>query len=259
MLRSINSLLGYAIRATDGDLGRVDDFYFDDQTWTIRYLVVETGNWLSGRKVLLSPVALHEADWASATFSVNLSREQVRDSPPTDTAKSVSRQHEAQLLGHYDWPMYWGSGLSNGGMYGATPVGPLVYEKPEVTAEEPAPDRPEDPHLRSMQSVAGYAVHARDGDLGHVEDYIIEDASWILRFLVVATSNWLAGRRVLISPHWIKSVEWGEGRVTVDLSREEIKDSPEFDSTEPVSADYEGKLHDYYGRPSAPNSPPEAQ
>ena len=250
MLRNVNSLVGYAIRATDGDLGKVDEFYFDDQTWTIRYIVVETGNWLSGRKVLLSPVALGEPDWKSETFGANLTMEQVRSSPDLDTAKPVSRQHEMALLGHYDWPMYWGSGLSTGGMYGAAPLGPLMYEKPDAKDDALGPESDDDPRLRSTRSVAGYHIHAADGDLGQVQDYIIDDETWHLRFLVVNTGTWLPGRSVLISPHWIKSVEWGESKVIVDLSREEIKGSPEFDPQQPVSADYEGKLHDYYGRPS---------
>ena len=124
MLRNVNSLVGYAIRATDGDLGKVHEFYFDDQTWTIRYLVVETGTWLSGRQVLLSPAALGEPDWTSRTFAAGLTVAQVRDSPDIDTAKPVSRQHEMDLAGHYAWPMYWGSGFSAGGMYGNAPAGP---------------------------------------------------------------------------------------------------------------------------------------
>lgn len=250
MLRNVNSLVGYAIRATDGDLGKVDEFYFDDQTWTIRYLVAETGTWLSGRKVLLSPAALGEPDWKSETFGANLTMEQVRSSPDLDTAKTVSRQHEVDLSGHYAWPLYWGSELSTGGVFGTVPLGPLGYEKPEAKDLASDPDRHDDPHLRSTRSVAGHHLHATDGDLGQVEDYIIDDETWRVRFLVVNTGSWLPGRSVLISPHWITSVEWGESKVIVDLSREAIKGSPQFDPLQPVSVDYEGNLHDYYGRPA---------
>ena len=248
MLRNVNSLVGYAIRATDGDLWKVDEFYFDDQTWTIRYIVVETGTWLSGRKVLLSPVALGEHDWESRTFGANLTMEQVRNSPDIDTAKPVSRQHEVDLSWYYAWPMYWGSGFSMGGMYGTAPLGPLIYEKTDTKDDASAPESHDDPHLRSTRSVAGCHIDATDGEIGHVEDYIIDDQSWMLRFLVVDTGNWLPGRRVLMSPHWIRRVEWGESKVIVDLSREAIERSPEFGPLQPVSADYEGKLHDYYGR-----------
>lgn len=250
MLRNVNSLIGYGIRATDGDLGKVDEFYFDDQTWTIRYLVVETGTWLAGRKVLLSPVALGEPDWKSRTFGANLTIEQVLNGPELDTAKTVSRQHEMDLSEHYAWPMYWGSELSTGGVFGTVPLGPLSYEQPEAKTQAAGPQGPDDPHLRGTRSVAGHHVSATDGDLGQVEDYIIDDETWRVHFLVVNTGSWLPGRSVLISPHWIKSVEWGESKVIVDLSREEIKGSPGFEPSQPVSVDYEGKLHDYYGRPA---------
>lgn len=251
MLRNVKGLVGYAIRATDGDLGQVEECYFDDETWTVRYLVVETGTWLSGRKVLVSPTALGESDWQSRTLHTNLTTEQVRDSPDLDTAKPVSRQHETQLSGHYAWPMYWGSGFSAGGMYGTAPLGPLVDGVAEVGADGPLPESDDDPHLRSTAAITGCHVHATDGDLGHVADYIVDDESWELRFLVVETGHWLPGRSVLISPHWIESVEWGEGKVVVNLTRDEIKGSPEYDPLQPVSIDHEGKLRDYYGVPTS--------
>lgn len=249
MLRNVRSLVGYAIRATDGDLGRVDEFYFEDHTWTIRYLVVETGNWLSGRKVLLSPVALGEADLESRTFDANLTMQQVRESPDIDTARPISRQHEVDLHGHYAWQMYSGSGLSTGGML--TPaVSPVMFEPAEAGEDIPAQTEQDDPHLRSTRAVASYHIHATDGDLGRVADYIIDDETWQVRFLVVETGNWLSGRSVLIAPHWIKSVEWGESKVIIDLSREEIKSSPAYAPAHPVNCEYETLLHDHYGVPS---------
>ena len=252
MLRSVNSLVGYAIRATDGDLGNVAEFYFDDQTWTVRYLVVETGTWLSGRQVLLSPVALGQPDWESRTFGADLTIAQVRDSPDIDTAQSVSRQHEMALSGYYAWPMYWGSQYSTGATYGATASGPQIYLKTEPEEDAAAPASHGDLHLRSTRSVTGYHIEAADGAIGHVEDFITDDQSWALRFLIGDTHNWLpGGRKVLIAPQWIKSVEWDGGKVLVDLSRAAIAGSPEFDPQQPVSVDYEGQLHDYYGRPSS--------
>jgi uncharacterized protein YrrD len=253
MLRSLNSLVGYAIRATDGDLGKVDEFYFDDQTWTIRYVVVETGNWLAGRKVLLSPVALEEPDFESRTFGASLTTEQVRLSPDLDTDKPISRQHETKLSAHYSWP-YWGSGFSYSGTYGNAMVGPFTYDATAVEDDGSASEGRDDPNLRSTRAVAGYHIHATDGAVGHVEDYIVDDESWILQFLVVDTANWLPGRKVLISPHWISNVDWDKSEVIVDLSREGVKGSPEFDPLQPVSADYAGQLHDYYGRPSPPET-----
>lgn len=248
MLRSVNSLIGYTIRASDGDLGKVIEFFFDDETWAIRYLVVKTAGWLSGRKVLVSPVALGEADWESRALRVSLTMAQVRASPEIDTEIPISRQYERRLYGHYRWPVYWGSGVATGGMFmPSSPV--LSFEATAPTEEAPAEPEGEQFHLRSTHSVAGYHVAAIDGDIGHVEDYIIDDQSWLVRFLVVDTRNWLPGRRVLIAPQWVKRVAGRVAEVTVDLSREAIKGSPEFDPTQPVNLDYEGRLHDYYGRP----------
>lgn len=234
MQHRLHDMIGYAIRATDGDLGKVNEFYFDDITWTIRYMVVETGNWLSGRKVLISLVALGKPAWESRTFSVNLTRAQVRNSPDIDAERPVYRQHEAELHEYYQWPLYWEGGY--GGTFGITPF-PL-YKDPLVQ-ETSASERHDDPHLRSTRHVTGYHIHATNGEIGHVEDFIIDDANWVLRFLVVDTGNWLPGRKVLISPEWIKDVNWATTSVYLNRSREAVKDSPEFDSKS-GRHDYEG-------------------
>ncbi|MEN6546883.1 MAG: BON domain-containing protein, partial [Armatimonadia bacterium] len=207
--------------------------------------------WLSGRKVLLSPVALGEPDWESRTFSANLTIAQVRDSPDVNTAGPISRQHEMDLSGYYAWPMYWGSQYSSGTKYGTAPFGPQMYIKTESQDEGSTPESHGDPQLRSTGRITDDHVEATDGAIGHVEDCIIDDQSWMVRFLVVETHNWLpGGRRVLIAPESIMSVEWDESKVIVGLSQEAIAGSPEFDPRQPVAADYEGQLHDYYGRPS---------
>ena len=245
MRRSLNDLVGYTIRANDGDIGKVHEFYFDDQSWTIRYVVVDTGGWLSGRKVLISPVAFDRPDWETCTFPVNLTKEQVRNSPSIDTDKPVSRQHEAELHGYYGWPVYWAGGALFGGVQ-ASPL--LVMET--VREDEASPEEPDsDTHLRSTSQVTGNHIEATDGEIGHVEDFVVDDETWAIRYLLVDTRNWLAGRKVLVSLRWIKRVSWAESKVFVDLTRDAIKNSPEFDPDKPVTLDYEGKLHDYYGRP----------
>jgi len=245
MRRSLNDLVGYTIRANDGDIGKVAEFYFDDQGWTIRYVVVDTGGWLSGRKVLISPVAFGRPDWESHAFPVNLTKEQVRNSPSIDTDKPVSRQHETELHQYYGWPVYWGSGLVFGGVQ-ASPL--LVMET--VQEDEASPEEPEgNTHLRSTSQVAGNHIEATDGEIGHVEDFVVDDETWAIRYLLVDTRNWLPGKHVLVSPRWSKPVNWAESRVFVDLTRDAIKNSPEFDPRKPVTLDYEGELHDYYGRP----------
>ena len=245
MRRSLNDLVGYTIRANDGDIGTVSEFYFDDNGWTIRYLVVDTGGWLSGRKVLISPVALGSPDWESRTFPVNLTKEQVQNSPSIDIDKPISRQHETELHGYYGWPVYWGGGSGFGGVQ-ASPLFVMETTNEDETAPE---DAEGDTHLRSTSQVTGNHIEATDGEIGHLESFMVDDETWAILYLLVDTRDWLPGKRILVSPRWIKRVSWPTSRVLVDLTRDAIRNSPEFDPQKPVTLDYEGKLHDYYGRP----------
>jgi len=248
MLRNINSLLGHRIHATDGELGKVYEFWFDDRTWDIRYMVVETGGWLSGRKVLIAPAALRTPDRMEKSIPVALTREQVRNSPDIDTEKTVTRQHELELFRHYAWPHYWGEGFYAGGMSGGLLFPPARGEK-ENRDEDAARETREETHLQSARAVSGYRFHAADGPIGHLEDYIVDDVKWIIRYLVADTGTWLPGRKVLVSPHWIEGVDWGTSEIFTDLTREAIRKSPEFNPSHPVSEDYESALYDHYGRP----------
>jgi hypothetical protein len=241
---SISSIIGFEIRASDGDLGQVDEFYFDDANWIIRYMIVETGDWLSGRKVLISPVAFGKLDPESRMIAVNLTSAQVSGSPDIDTQRPIHRQQEVALHEHYQWP--WRGGY--GGVFGLTPL-PLSFDDVPVRPKVSEPGHRDDPHLRSSRQVSGYRIHAIDGEIGHVADFIVEDESWAIRFLVVDTGNWLPGKKVLLSPHWINRVEWADGSVHFDLTRESIKDSPEFDPARTVYRDYEACLCGHYGRP----------
>jgi len=243
MQPTISSLIGRAIKATDGDLGKVDEFYFDDQTWTIRYIIVETGNWLSGRKVLISPVAFGKPELESRTFSVNLTRAQVRNSPNIETQKPIYRQHEIELHKHYQWP--WRGGY--GGTFGTTPLS-LSADDALLEQQESASGHREDPYLHSTRQVTGYHIHATDGQIGHVEDFIVDDENWEIRFLVADTRNWLPGKKVILSPRWIKRVQWADSSVHFDLTRESVKNSLEFDATKPISREYEAFLLDHFGQ-----------
>ena len=245
MQRSVNSLVGYIISAKDGNIGKVSEFYFDDHTWTIRYLVVETGSWLSERKVLIPHSALGLTDWMSETFQVNLSMEQVRNSPVTETKKTVSRQHEIELYNHYGLPVYWGN-VFNDGNIGMIPFPSLVNNIGFEKEKDHQIKLKGNSHLRSTKSVEGYHIHSIDGEIGHVKDYIVDDRKWNLSFLVVDTHNWLPGKKVLVSPHWIKRIEWDEEKVYVNLSQEFIKHSPEFDSDKQINDKYERELFNYY-------------
>lgn len=244
MQYGMSRMIGCTIRATDGNLGIVDEFYFDDKTWMIRYIVVETGNWLSGRKVLISPLVFGKPDLESSTIAVTLTCAQVGNSPDIDTERPICRQHEVELNEHYQWP----SPSGYGGSFGNIPL-PLSAREASAEQESSTPGHPDDPHLRSTRQVTGYHIHATDGEIGHVEDFILDDDSWTIRFLVVDTGNWLPGKKVLLSPQWIDRVEWADSSVHFDLTRESVKNSPEFDPSKPVNRDYEAYLYDHYERP----------
>lgn len=240
MRRSISRLQGCSVHARDGELGTVDDFYFDDEAWSIRYMVVNTGGWLSGREVLISTAALKKPRWKSRAFPVELTKRQVKDSPGVDTYRPVSRQHEDELNAYYGWPVYWGSPLMGVGL--TMPLAPPVALEGKRTRRR----REENIHLRSTQQVTGYYIKARDGEIGHVQDFIVDDADWSIRFIVVNTRNWLPGKQVLISPHWIRSVNWRESVVSVRLSRADIINSPVYDPSQPVSIGYQSRLLRHY-------------
>jgi sporulation protein YlmC with PRC-barrel domain len=245
MKHNVNSLVGYTISATDGELGRVNEFYFDDKTWSIRYMVVDTGGWLSGRRVLIPHSALGLTDWETKTFKVNLTMEQVRNAPDVDTQKTVTRQHEIDLFSHYGLPVYWGDIFIDGtiGMVPLPEVGEIKIDDGALKV----PDKPKgDQHLRSTMSVKGYDIAANDGEIGHVEDYLGDDNDWNICFLIIDTNNWLPGRKVLVSPHWINRIDWSEQKVFVNLSKELIKNSPEFDPSKHTGIDYEKDLLNYY-------------
>jgi sporulation protein YlmC with PRC-barrel domain len=246
MKRSISRLVGCTVRAKDGDIGRVEQFYFDDHKWVIRYMLVDTGRWLQGRQVLISTAALKKPKWKSRVFPVNLTKEQVRNSPSIDTDKPVSRQHEAKLHNYYDWPIYWTTGLEP---YAGIGYPVPTHLSPPARGKKASPEKPADPNLRSMRQVTGYYIQAIDGEIGHVQDFIVDDETWAIRYLAVNTHNWLPGRKVLVFPAWISRVSWDKSKVFVDLSRESVKNSPAFDPSQPVSRGYEERLFDHYGKP----------
>jgi len=252
MKRTINNLMGFTMGATDGEIGKVTDFYFDDRTWTIRYLVVETGNWLSNRKVLISPKALLQCDWENETFPVNLTKEQIEKSPDIDTDQPVSRQQEMELYTHYSWTNYWGGGLWAGGM-GTTgmmmPTLPVPIEEAVKNSKDTTDAEINgDPHLRSAKSIQGYSINALDDTIGDVEDFLVDDSNWIIQFMVVDTGNWFPGKKVIISPYWIREINWATSEVTVNASVEQVKNSPEYDAAKHLTTEYEANLQNYYGR-----------
>ena len=243
MLRNVSHLKGFTIRARDGEMGIVDHFYFDDESWAVRYMVVNAGDWMGGRLVLVSPLALRHVDWQSRLLDVSLTKKQVEDSPPIDTHKPVSRQHEALHLGYYGYPFYWAGPSDTAAME--------VHQEAVAEAIE-AQARPQlesaDSHLRSTLEVTGYHIEASDGEIGHVKDFIVDDETWAIRYLEVDTQNWWPGKKVLMSPQWINRVSWPDSKVYVDLTRETVKNGPGWDDSIPVTREYEHRLYNYYAR-----------
>ncbi|CAG4909982.1 PRC-barrel domain-containing protein [Paraburkholderia saeva] len=253
MFRSIKSLHGCVVRAFDGDIGSVNQVYFDDESWGVRYLVVETGNWLSDRQVLISPYSVEHADVASNAIHVSLTRQQVRDSPHIDAHKPVSRQHEIEYLRYYNYPTYWG-GPNLWGM-GAYPAFDPTTSTPDENKALPArpilhTSRPRaDVHLRSTQAVKGYHLQTADGSIGHVSDFIYDDEAWVIRYLVIDTRNWWpGGKEVLIATHWLDEIDSFASTVSTSLTRKVIEQSPAYDDSVPLHRSYEVALHHFYGK-----------
>jgi uncharacterized protein YrrD len=220
----LNRLRGGPVRALDGDIGAVVDFYFDDDSWTVRYVVVDTGKWLRGRRVLIPLWALQSPDWDEVRIPVRITRDQVKHSPHVDTHEPVSRRAEVAALTYYRYPLYW----RGPALWGPAPSPGLAADVPASTSYVPPIDENQhETHLRSCREVTGYHIRARDGDIGHVDDFVIDAATWGIRYLLIDTSNWIGGRAVLISPNSITGVSWSQRVVEVSVSREAIARSPE--------------------------------
>ncbi len=233
MLFHAKTMTGYKLDSLDGEIGKVKEFYFDDQYWTIRYLVADTGTWLKERQVLISPYALLAVNKEEQHISIDLTKKQIEDSPSLNSDKPVSRQFEQAYYGYYGWPMYW--------------EGPYLRDRDKWTKSTRA-GKAGDPHLRSTHGVSGHHIQAADGEIGHVEDFIIDDETWAIRYLIVDTRNWWPGKKVLVSPQWIERVSWSELKVFVNLTRETIKQSPEYTEESLLTRDYENALHRHYNR-----------
>ncbi len=248
MLMNSTQLKGLTIRALDGELGTVDEFFFDDETWAIRYFTVDTAGWLGGRRVLISPFSVIHTDWQARRLDISLTKEQVENSPDIDAHQPVSRQHEAEYLGYYGYPYYWGGPNLWGSAFYPAGSEILAQGNAEVLADR-ARRESADSHLRSSGEVQGYYIEATDGEIGHLVSFIVDDETWAIRYIEVATRNWWPGKKVLVAPAWIQRVSWDESKVYVDLTREIIQDGPEYTESAPINREYENQLYFHYGLP----------
>ena len=265
MLQLSSAMKGYAIAAKDGTIGTVRDFLFDQTTWTVRWLVVDTGTWLTGRKVLVHPSATDHVDHELRQIDVTLTRKQVEDSPDIGHDRPVSQQMQSDLYNYYGWDPLWNNGISGagsfggglyaGGLFGGGLGGTGLAEQ-ERPFHSSRPDRDSDsaidegdPNLRSTAEVTGYHVHATDGSIGHIEDFLLDGPSWSIRYLAIDTSNWWIGQHVLISPYAITGIDWPDRSVRLDITRAKVKASPAWNPSDVIDGVFERRLHGYYGWP----------
>lgn len=247
MLNSLKNIQGYDIQASDGPIGHVKDFYFDDHSWTLRYVVADTGNWLPGRLVLLSPESLEAIDADEKNVGFDLTTEQIESSPTIETDAPVSREHEAQLARHYGWPTYWSPMAFPAVGYAPIGVAPR--------AEAPAQDQtyqsePRGPRLRSFDEVRGYGIGATDDEFGRLEDLLVEIETHRLRYMVVDTRKWLPGKTVLAGVHWIREIDWMSRQILVSVTKDQVKDAPSYDEAEAITREVEVELHEHYDLPA---------
>jgi uncharacterized protein YrrD len=252
MLRSTNNILGgltgYALQATDGAVGRCKDLLFDDQRWVVRYLVVDTGGWLTERKVVLSPIVVGEPEWERRRLPVRLSKEQIERAPALEEHAPVSRRYELELGEYFSTLPYWVGGMA----WGHSPYPAALWQPDREALRKLSSHQVESingANLRSAREVTGYRVFARGEEIGDVDDFVLDDSNWCLRYFAVDTGRWLPGRKVLVSPDWVTSIDWVDRRVSVDLARGVIEDGPTYDPAQPVNRALETRLYDYLGRP----------
>ncbi|GAB6145480.1 PRC-barrel domain-containing protein [Desulfocicer niacini] len=257
MLRSINEIIGYTFFVKEDDVGKCKDLLFDDQLWTVRHMVADTGGWLMDKKVLISPVMVQITDWQMQSIFLEITREQLEECPSLMEDEPISREHERKMFQYLNYPYYWAhDGLWGPGAYPAvmTQIPDNSAQKHDEETLEEEEEKVEENHLRSFKEVKGYDIEASDGNIGYVEDFILEDKTWALRYVVLNTRNWLpGGKKVILSLNWVKKVSWEQSTLFLDISREQVENSPDFDPEKPVNIEYETRLYDYYGRPFEKN------
>lgn len=248
MLSSVKLLKNYKLNSLDGEIGKVKDLYFDDQYWTIRYLVVDTGSWLSSRKVLISTHSIVSINKEEAFISINLSKSQIENSPPLESDMPVSRQYQERLSAYFEYPLYWGGILSKGigfKISGSLVPLPVIEEADNNAVMD---EEKWDPHLQSFNYVRSYHIQTNDDSIGHINDFIIDDKNRKILYLVMDTHNWFPGKKILLSSEWIESINWNKSIIIVNFSSEQIKHAKAYDDECIIDRDYEISLYKYYHR-----------
>ncbi len=244
MLRSLKELKGRTITAVDGEVGQLVDLLLDDERWAVRYLAVDAGGLVVGRHLLLSPrcltAPLDPAGASGTTLEISLTREQLRSSPSVDADEPITHPKESDYLRYYGYSSCW----AYPGVWGVGgPPGPL-----STAGHADATSAPATSHLRSATDVLGYQLEGTDGAIGHIDDFLFADESWEIRYLVIKTGSWCRAKRVLLAPHWARSIDWAERCVRIDLTREAVEQSPAWDGVSEPQREYEARLHRHFGR-----------
>lgn len=223
MLLNLKRISGHKLAASDGEIGHVKDFYFDDKSWAVRYLVADTGSWLTGRQVLLSPYSFGRFDADGEMLQVNLTKKQIENSPSIDAHRPVSRQYEENYYSYYGYPVYW----QGGEMWGSADYpGMLPAISPAALRQYEYP-KWDDVHLRSSKTVTGYDIEANDGSLGSVSGFVVDDKRWVIRELAVEAGHWYSGKEILILTNKVTRISHKDSKVFVDVTKADIERTAE--------------------------------
>jgi len=236
---NIQEIFNFKVKAQDGEIGKVVDVLFDDQSLTVRYFVVKTGSLLFGRKVLLSPLALDSSqEWTKKELNFELTIDDIKQSPDISTDQPVSRQKESELMAYYNWPSYWNT-VDESTMVNAIPGRVLLAENRGTN----------DSHLRSIKEIRGYRIQAQDGEIGHLESMILDFELMYLRYLIIDTKNWLPGKLVLVASDWLEEISWAESRIRVDIKKQSVIDSPEYNEGQSITREIENSFYEMFAKP----------
>ncbi|WP_198507846.1 PRC-barrel domain-containing protein [Bacillus sp. FJAT-45037] len=264
MLLRAKDLKSYSMLASDGELGSLDDFYFDSDTATIRYFVGDTRTWFFGGKVLLSPLSFSNIDRDNERIAVKATKDQIKDSPKPEEHEPVTRKYEKQLSTYYGWEGYWGGADRPRDMTGFqahAPMMPPIFN-PEVPRNQEEQrlqadaatvkdtEFDQDQHLISVEDIKGYTVYSKGGEVGKIHDCVIDDKTWKIRYFVVNVGGFFNKELVLVSVEWLTDVDWKSHIITVGLDNELIENAPELESGQVITVEDETKLHVHYNRPT---------
>lgn len=246
MLIRAKELKTFTIDATDGEIGQVLDFYFDEDRWTVRYIVVDSGAWFSASTLLVSPAAIFSIDSPGRYINTSLSRLEVKNSPTFDRRLPLLRHSEIAYHDYFHYAYYWAGPNLWGSAANPSEIRNVAAAQGGITAS--FAHATEHTHVHSAESVNGFQIAAVDSDVGYIKDFLLDDETWAIRYLIIDTGNWWPGKQIMLAPQWATEVRWAERRVYVDLALEDIKNSPEFYESGLIDRAYEQRLHNYYGR-----------